>query len=129
MTNRYPGYDVLAKRDSPSWNAQTRKVIDERLAIDPDAHRFFNDSEWLTLKAICSRIVPQPADREHPVPLAAMVDAKMDADSRDGFRLAQLPKMQRVWRTGARRDRSGSAGAASRAVSCANAGAAGRVAQ
>ena len=25
---RYPGYDVLAKRDTPSWDAKTREVID-----------------------------------------------------------------------------------------------------
>ncbi len=29
----YPGYDVLAKRDGPSWNAKTRDVLEERLAI------------------------------------------------------------------------------------------------
>ena len=33
MSERYPGYDVLAKRHSPSWNEQTRQVIDRRLAI------------------------------------------------------------------------------------------------
>ena len=38
---RYPGYDVLAKRDTPSWNAVTRRVIDERLAT-PDMPRFFS---------------------------------------------------------------------------------------
>ena len=32
MADRFPDYDVLAKRDTPSWNAQTRKVIDDRLA-------------------------------------------------------------------------------------------------
>ena len=30
--DRYPGYDVLTKRDTPSWNEQTRAVIDARLA-------------------------------------------------------------------------------------------------
>ena len=32
MADRFPDYDVLAKRDTPSWNPQTRKVIDNRLA-------------------------------------------------------------------------------------------------
>ena len=32
MADRFPDYDVLAKRDTPSWNPQTRKVIDERIA-------------------------------------------------------------------------------------------------
>jgi hypothetical protein len=48
----YPGYDVLSKRNTPSWNEQTRRVIDRRLAIDPDEHRFFSDAEWATLRAL-----------------------------------------------------------------------------
>jgi hypothetical protein len=48
MAERYPGYDVLKKRNFPSWNDQTRRAIDERLAIDPDQHQFFTDAEWLT---------------------------------------------------------------------------------
>ena len=52
----YPGYDVLAKRDSPSWNAKTRAVLDERLAIGAETHRFFDETEWPTIKAVAARI-------------------------------------------------------------------------
>jgi hypothetical protein len=99
MRERYPGYDVLAKRDTPSWNDKTRAVIDRRLAIDPGAHRFFNDAEWLTLRAVCARIVPQPPERA-PVPLAAMVDAKLHKQHGDGYRDARLPAMGDAWRRG-----------------------------
>ncbi len=54
MKGLYPGYDVLAKRNSLSWNDLTREVIDARLAIDPDAHVFFSDAEFLTLKALAA---------------------------------------------------------------------------
>jgi hypothetical protein len=40
MTDRYPGYDVLSKRWTQSWNEQTREVIDRRLAA-PREPRFF----------------------------------------------------------------------------------------
>ena len=60
MTDRYPGYDVLNKRDTPSWNAKTRAVVDARMAIDPDRHAFFSEPEWRTLCALCDRIIPQP---------------------------------------------------------------------
>lgn len=100
MSDRYPGYDVLAKRNSQSWNAQTRSVIDERLAIDPEAHRFFTDAEWATLQAVCARIVPQPAERARPVPIAAMIDQKLVADSGDGYRDARLPPLRETWRRG-----------------------------
>ena len=100
MSDRYPGYDVLQKRNSPSWNPQTRAVIDRRLAINPDHHPFLSDPEWRTLRALCNRIVPQPSDREHPVPLAAMIDAKLDRNERDGYRDARLPTLREAWRRG-----------------------------
>jgi Gluconate 2-dehydrogenase subunit 3 len=99
MRDRYPGYDVLSKRDTPSWNEQTRAVIDRRLAIDPSERCFFDAAEWLTLNAVCARIVPQPADRP-PVPLAAMIDAKVHEQRGDGYRDAQLPPLDEAWRRG-----------------------------
>jgi hypothetical protein len=100
VSERYPGYDVLAKRHSPSWNEQTRRVLDERLAIDPNHHEFLTDAEWLTLRAVCAQIVPQPPSRERPVPVAAMIDQKLRTDSRDGHRHWQLPPLREAWRLG-----------------------------
>jgi Gluconate 2-dehydrogenase subunit 3 len=97
---RYPGYDVMAKRHTPSWNEQTRRVIDKRLAL-PREPRFFTEAEWETLEAVCARIVPQPRDRA-PVPIPAMIDHKMLTDQKDGFRNAKLPPMQEAWRRGLR---------------------------
>jgi hypothetical protein len=100
MPERYPGYNVLKKRNSPSWNGQTRHVIDQRLAIDPNQHRFFTDREWPTIRAVCDRIVPQTVARPRSVPLAAMVDEKLYANGGDGYRYAELPPMQEAWRLG-----------------------------
>ncbi|HEV7158487.1 MAG TPA: gluconate 2-dehydrogenase subunit 3 family protein [Caulobacteraceae bacterium] len=98
MAELYPGYDVMAKARTPSWNEQTRRVVEARLAIDPEHHRFFTDAEWLTMKAVCDRIVPQ--DRAHPVPLAAMVDGKLADGEGDGYRNASLPPQADAWRRG-----------------------------
>jgi hypothetical protein len=98
VSERYPGYDVLAKRYSPSWNEQTRRVIDQRLAM-PREPRFLNPEEWRTLEALCARIVPQPPTRP-PVPVAAMIDAKLHEDKRDGYRDARLPPEREAWRRG-----------------------------
>ncbi len=100
MSARYPGYDVLSKRDTPSWNEQTRRVVDERLAIDPDRPQFLDDEQWRLLRAVCARIVPQPPERRDPVPLAAMVDAKLAKDERDGGRDARLPPPREAWTRG-----------------------------
>jgi len=97
MADRYPGYDVLAKRNSVSWNDQTRAVIDRRMAIDPNRHEFFTDEEWPTLCAICARIAPQPPGRANPAPIAAMVDEKLQTNSGDGYRDARLPPMREAW--------------------------------
>ncbi len=45
MRERYPGYDVLAKRHTPSWNEKTREVVDRRLAIDPHAHPILSTAQ------------------------------------------------------------------------------------
>ena len=100
MVDRFPGYDVLRKRDSPSWNEPTRKVVDARLAIEPDQHRFFDDAEWATVCAATERLVPQSADRPGRIPVAALIDHKLHRDERDGYRNAKLPPQPEAWRRG-----------------------------
>jgi len=97
METRFPGYSTLAKRDSPSWNDATRVVIDKRLD-HPPPRRFFIPEEWPTLLALCDRIIPQTG--EPKVPIANFVDAKMADDEGDGYRRANLPTMQEMWRRG-----------------------------
>lgn len=95
---RYPGYDVLDKRTTPSWDEPTRAVIGERLAT-PREPRFFDAVQWLALTHLCRCIVPQ-ADAEPVVPLAALVDAKLTKNTGDGYRDARLPPLREAWQTG-----------------------------
>jgi hypothetical protein len=97
-SERYPGYDVLAKWSGPSWNDKTREVITRRLSIAPEP-RFFTADEYETVAAIADRIVPQPADRP-PVPIAALVDRKLDEQIMDGFRRPGVPRDGEAWRLG-----------------------------
>jgi len=103
MTNeagrtRYPGYDVLNKRDTPSWDAVTREVVDKRLAT-PLQPRFLDQAQWAALATLCNCVVAQPADRPS-VPVAAMVDARLFEDRGDGWRDARMPRLQDAWRIG-----------------------------
>lgn len=100
MTERYPGYNVLSKRNSPSWNDQTRAVVDARVGLDPELHRFCNESEWRTLRAVCAQIIPQPPNRPLKAPIAAMVDQKLFVGANDGYRDARLPGQDKAWRKG-----------------------------
>ena len=94
-TPTYPGYDVLAKRDTPSWNERTRAVVDARLAT-PRTPRFLTPAEWATADALCRRIVPGDVE----IPLVALLDAKLLADAGDGTRDDDMPHMREAWRIG-----------------------------
>jgi hypothetical protein len=100
MSARYPDYDVLAKRHTPSWNEKTRRVIDQRLAV-PREPRFLSSEEFRTLDAVCARIVPQPATRP-PIPVAALIDNKLFEHKRDGYRDSRLPPLREAWQRGLR---------------------------
>jgi hypothetical protein len=100
MSARYPDYDVLAKRHTPSWNEKTRRVIDQRLGV-PREPRFLAAEEFRTLDAVCARIVPQPPTRP-PVPIAALIDTKLVEGKGDGYRDYRLPALREAWRRGLR---------------------------
>lgn len=95
-TGRYPGYDVLSKRDTPSWNDKTREVIDARLAVDARP-LFLSADEWRTLQALCDRVMPQP-DRRPRVPLAAYVDRQLATGKTKGYRFADMPQPAEAWK-------------------------------
>ena len=95
---RYPGYDVMAKRHTPSWNELTRRVIDRRIAV-PREPRFLSAEAFATLQAIAERIVPQPTDRS-PIPVAALIDDKLHANRQDGYRAEGMPREGEAWQRG-----------------------------
>ena len=98
LENRFPDYDVLSKRLSPSWNDKTREVITHRLAVGGEP-KFFTADEFQTVQALAARIVPQPASRP-PIPVAALVDEKLHQNKEDGYRRAGMPREAEAWRRG-----------------------------
>ncbi len=95
---RFPGYDVQAKRRTPSWNEKTRQVIDARLAVPRDPH-FFTEDEFRTVQALAARIVPQrPLGQE--IPVAALVDHKLHEHKHDGYRRAGTKQDGEAWKDG-----------------------------
>ncbi|MCA8414778.1 MAG: gluconate 2-dehydrogenase subunit 3 family protein [Burkholderia multivorans] len=99
MLPRYPDYDVLAKRDTPSWNDATRRAIDARLKVAATAPRALDAERFATLRALCARIVPQPAGSD-AIPTAALIDARLANGEGDGFRDARLPPLRDAWQIG-----------------------------
>jgi hypothetical protein len=96
---RFPGYDVLDKRRSPSWNEQTRAVVEKRLHRVPD-RRFFSETEWAILSSVCDRLIPQPDRPVSPVPIAPFIDEKLFENRGDGYRYEDMPPMRDAWRRG-----------------------------
>lgn len=95
MPDRFPDYDVLAKRDTPSWNAITRRVVEARLAIT-DTPRFLDPDRFVTLKALCARLSPPWPDRP-AIPVAGLVDHALAENAQEGWRNAKLPEMREAW--------------------------------
>lgn len=96
MSARYPGYDVLAGWDGPSYNDVTRAVLAQRLHDVPE-RRFFGVQDFALLEAVCARLLPQP-ERAEPIPLAPFVDAELAGGKTEGFRKPGMPLPNEVWR-------------------------------
>lgn len=98
ISGRFPDYNVLSKRRTPSWNDKTREVVARRLAVGPEP-KFFTADEFKTVEALAARIVPQPASRP-AIPVAALVDEKLNLRKQDGYRQAGMPREDEAWRRG-----------------------------
>jgi len=95
---RFPGYDVLAKWDSPSFDDVTRDVLTHRLTAVPP-RRWLTAGEWDLLDAINARLLPQP-EREHPIPITPWIDAMLHDDRGEGYRHPDMPPLRDAWRQG-----------------------------
>ena len=98
MADAFSAYDVLAKRDTPSWNARTRDVINKRLAL-AIAENVLGDTQLATLRVIVARVCPDPPDRPATNTLA-MIVRKIAEDEGDGYRPNTSPRTAECWRRG-----------------------------
>ncbi len=95
MADRFPGYDVLSARDTLSWNAKTREVIDERSALRmPDG--VLTERQLATLTALVRRLCPDPPGRPTTTTLAMIAHTIAD-DACGGFRHHRLPRTRECW--------------------------------
>ena len=110
MPDRFPGYDVLAKRDTPSWNEKTRRG-DRRAAGAAAASRGSSTAEeFATGDGHCRPASCRSRTHRPPIPVAALVDHKLHRDEGDGYRHAGMPPLREAWRHGlARAGRGGAA--------------------
>jgi hypothetical protein len=92
----YPGYDVLAKWRSPSFDDVTRQVLARRLRAAPQP-RFFDTDQFRLLEAACARLLATPLGKP---PIANFIDADQSAGVGEGYRHAEMPSAPEAWRKG-----------------------------
>lgn len=96
----YPGYDVLEKRDTASWNEATRKVVDDRLNNVPP-RRFFDEADYALLRAVVDTLLPQPERTgSQRIPVEAFIDEMLHLNRSGGTRYADALPMREAWRRG-----------------------------
>jgi hypothetical protein len=94
MIGRYPDFDVFDAADT--WDAATRKVIEDRMALAGQPLRFFTPEQQPTLRAFCDTVMAQ--DGEPRIPVAEAVDAKLADGRLDGYQYADMPDDRQTWR-------------------------------
>jgi hypothetical protein len=98
VAERFPGYDVLAGRDTPSWNAKTREVIEKRLALQVQ-DGVLTPAQLATLQVIVHRVCPDPPGRPATTTLAMIVH-KIAENACVGYRHHLLPRTAECWKRG-----------------------------
>ncbi|NIJ54575.1 gluconate 2-dehydrogenase subunit 3 family protein [Dyadobacter arcticus] len=102
---------MLNERDKSGWvkdvlqtdqvSDNTRKVLDERLNRQPTTKAsFFATGAFQTLQALCSRLIPQPQDRPHPVDLPGLLDQYLIEGKGNGWRYDLMPADEEAFRQG-----------------------------
>lgn len=93
MIGRYPEYDVFDAVET--WDDATRRVVDERMRAGTRSLRFFSSEEEPTLRAFCDVATAQDGDPR--VPVAELVDQKLEAGRLDGYQYADMPDDRETW--------------------------------
>jgi hypothetical protein len=93
VTARFPGFDVVSQRHH--WDAVTAGVVLSRLA-PPTALRFFTPHEQATGAALVRQLLD--LEEDNPVPVIAMIEARLAEQQTDGWRYADLPADGEAWR-------------------------------
>jgi hypothetical protein len=95
--DRFPGYDVLAQ--AQHWDEKTRELVLARVNNVPDIC-FFTDAEVAVLQPFVDVVMAQ--ETEPKIPVLNFVDEKLASAQGDGYRYAELPEDEEVWRNLAR---------------------------
>jgi hypothetical protein len=90
---RFPGSDTIAQWRH--WDPATAGSVLARLG-PPQPIRYFTPDEHATADALCARLLALEPDC--PVPVVAMIDARLAEQETDGWHYADMPEDGQAWR-------------------------------
>jgi len=90
---RFPGFDVLGQ--ASHWDQVTEDLIEARVRPSQPP-TFFTAAERACAAALLDDLTGQ--DRDAPVPVAWMVEARLAAGETDGWRYDDMPEDGQAWR-------------------------------
>jgi hypothetical protein len=90
---RFPGFEAAAQWRH--WDPATAGTVLSRLG-PPQSIRFFTPEEHATADALCEGLLALEPDC--PVPVVAMIDARLAEQETDGWRYADMPEDGQAWR-------------------------------
>jgi Gluconate 2-dehydrogenase subunit 3 len=94
VTGRFPGFDVPGQ--ARHWDQATEDLIEARVRTSPQAVTFFSADERGCASALLNDLTGQDGDA--PVPVLAMVEARLAAGETDGWRYDDMPEDGQAWR-------------------------------
>lgn len=98
--DQYPSGTVRSLLQTDFVTPPTRRVLQERLEQEAVmTPRFFDLYSFVTLGAVCARLIPQPK-REKPVDLAGLLDEQLATSSGNGWRYDEMPPDNQAFRNG-----------------------------
>lgn len=97
----YAGFSTLSQQKY--WDAETRRVVLDRVNGPGRPIRFFTPAESKTMAALVDRILPQD-DRvpEKRIPILPSLDERLFTGKMDGYRYADMPDDREAYRIGVR---------------------------
>jgi hypothetical protein len=91
--DRFPGFDAAAQWKH--WDPATVGTVLARLG-PPAPIRHFTPDEQSTATALCARLLD--LEDPDPVPVVAMIDARLAEAETDGWRYQDMPEDGQAWR-------------------------------
>lgn len=90
---RFPGYDVLSRRQN--WDAQTEAVVVKRLR-PTRVRSFFSEQEEAVCRPLLDRLLAN--DGPSKIPVFEMIDDRLSLGYTDGWRYDDMPSDDQAWR-------------------------------